>query len=150
MVSAISYSLLEGQLSRERIWPSVLRLCRMYHGHSVSEEFTDNKNIVISRCALGSCHACLPLIPALLPHAQTLTMARFRVYTLKRSRNYNSICKLWWHQYNNTNEFFFFFSVRKNSFVADTENAHHLLEDKQPPIGVLSYKVFPCQDPTNC
>jgi hypothetical protein len=31
-----------------------------------SEEFIDNKNIVISRCALGSCHACLPLVPALM------------------------------------------------------------------------------------
>jgi hypothetical protein len=52
MVFAMSYSLLEGQLSRERIWPSVLRLWLDVSQKYIpqSEEFTDNKNI-ISRCA---------------------------------------------------------------------------------------------------
>jgi hypothetical protein len=73
MVFAISYSLLEGQLSRERIWPSVLHLCYDVSQKYIpqSEEFTDFTDIVISRCAphsrcvLGSCHARLPLVPAL-------------------------------------------------------------------------------------
>jgi hypothetical protein len=29
-----------------------------------------------------------------------------RVFHLKRNSNWNSICKLWWHQYNKTNFFF--------------------------------------------
>jgi hypothetical protein len=50
---AMSYSLLEGQLSRERIWSSVLSLWLNVSQRYIpqSEEFTDIKNIVISRCA---------------------------------------------------------------------------------------------------
>jgi hypothetical protein len=50
---AISYSLLEGQLSRERIWPSVLHLCHDVSQKHIpqSEEFTENTNTVVSRCA---------------------------------------------------------------------------------------------------
>jgi hypothetical protein len=64
---AIPYSLLEGQLSRERISPSVLCLQLDVSQKYIlqSEEFTDIKNIVISHCALGSYHACLLLVPAL-------------------------------------------------------------------------------------
>jgi hypothetical protein len=74
MIFAMSYSLLEGQLSREMIWPSVLRLrldvSQIYIPQS--EEFTDIKNIICRcasppRCALGGCHACLPLVPVLQP-----------------------------------------------------------------------------------
>jgi hypothetical protein len=52
MIFAISYSLLEGQLSRERIWPSVLCLFLDVSQKCIpqSEDFTDMKNI-ISRCA---------------------------------------------------------------------------------------------------
>jgi hypothetical protein len=44
----------------------------MYHKNIIpqSEEFTDFKNIVISLCALGSCHACLPLVPVLVTSNQ--------------------------------------------------------------------------------
>jgi hypothetical protein len=51
MVFAISYSLPEGQLFREKIWPSVLRLRFDVSQKYIpeSEEFTDIKNIVISR-----------------------------------------------------------------------------------------------------
>jgi hypothetical protein len=51
MLFAISYSLL-GQLSRERIWPSVLCLFLDASQKCIpqSQEFTDIKNI-ISRCA---------------------------------------------------------------------------------------------------
>jgi hypothetical protein len=53
MFFAISYSLLEGQMSGERIWPSVLCLFLDVSQKCISqsEEFTDIKNIVISRCA---------------------------------------------------------------------------------------------------
>jgi hypothetical protein len=49
----ILYSLLEGQLSTEGIWPSVSRLQLDVSQKYIpqSEEFTDIKNIVISRCA---------------------------------------------------------------------------------------------------
>jgi hypothetical protein len=52
MVFSISYSLLEGQLSWERIWSSLLRLWLDVSQKYIpqSEESTDNKNI-ISRCA---------------------------------------------------------------------------------------------------
>jgi hypothetical protein len=51
MVFAITYSLLEGRLSRERIWASVLCLFLDVSQKCIpqSEEFTDMKNIT-SRC----------------------------------------------------------------------------------------------------
>jgi hypothetical protein len=47
------------------IWPSVLRLWRDVSQKYIpeSEEFTGINNVT-SRCALGSCHACLPILPA--------------------------------------------------------------------------------------
>jgi hypothetical protein len=61
MAFAVSYSLLEGQQSRERIWPSVLRLWLDVSQKYIpqSQEFTDIKTI-ISRCA--------PILAACLPH----------------------------------------------------------------------------------
>jgi hypothetical protein len=63
MVFAISYSLLEGQLSRERIWPLVLCLFLGVSQKYIpqSKEFTYIKYIVISRCAPS------PLRPRQLP-----------------------------------------------------------------------------------
>jgi hypothetical protein len=55
------------------------------------------------------------------------------VFHLKCNHNYNSVCKLWLHQYNRINESFFFRKNLQNSFTADTENVRHLLEDNYPP-----------------
>jgi hypothetical protein len=46
---------------------------------------------------------------------------------LKRSPNYNSICKLWWHQYNKTNKFFCSFYLLQQMSTAFSKTHKHFL-----------------------
>jgi hypothetical protein len=67
MVFAISYSLLGGQLSRERVWPSVLRLCNMYHRNI----FDRVRNLLIIKILLLVAAPPSPLRPRQLPWLPT-------------------------------------------------------------------------------
>jgi hypothetical protein len=62
MIFAISYSLL-GQLSRERIWPSVLYFCHMYHRNI----FHRVRNLLIIKILLLVAAPPFPLHPRQLP-----------------------------------------------------------------------------------
>jgi hypothetical protein len=66
-------------------------------------------------------------------------MNKYRVFQLKRSPNYISICVLWSRQYD---KFWFVLKTLQNSFTADAENGQHLLKDKCTPFSVPFVSLF--------
>jgi hypothetical protein len=66
------------------------------------------------------------------------------VFYLHHNPNDNNICKLWWQQYNKTNEFSSSYQQehRKGS-GADALIIHHILED-EPPLQFYYQSVHFC------
>jgi hypothetical protein len=66
----------------------------------------------------------------------------YSVFRLKRNRSCNSICKLWWHQHNNTNGLFFSISstLRSVSSVNTLSSARHIFYANTSCVPKLCYQ----------